>query len=263
MSESPNGSGVQPAGTESVDTGSSEVNYQQVLDGAQQRSIDNAEINLARRAEEKLQYAEGNLELESALQSVQKQIYDLQNGPNVDHLKMMQLQSQAQLLAERITSNGFDQDDFDSRYDESVDHESDYNSTDDLIGKYGESEVNETLYWAADGGISKESAEAFNSFLNRNDESSTQAYEALRQIKNNPGYVNREENIEDIGADLGLANELAEQYGKAGQQLAAISHAIATGKCTRGEATQMVLSNPEIAQAAFSAAQQGLITLAL
>ena len=58
-------------------------------------------------------------------------------------------------------------------------------------------------------------------------------------------------------------HELAEQFGKAGQQLAAISAAIGAGKCTRAEAAKIVLSNPEIAQAAFTAASRGIITLSL
>ena len=262
MSESPNGSGVQPAGVESVDPGSSEVNYQQVLDGAEQRSIDNAERNLSRRAEEKLGFGMNNLEVESQLQAVQKQIYDLQNGGNVDHLKMMQLQAQAQLLAERAVAGGFDQDDFDDRFGDDPNYETDYDAKADLFGKYGQDGVESTLNWAANGGISTEVAEAFNNALSANDESSTQAFEALRQLQNNPEYVNTDEH-ESIGLDLGIANELAEQFGKPGQQLAAISHAIATGKCTRAEAAQMVLRDPAISQAAFVAARQGLITLSL
>ena len=262
MSESPNGSGVQPAGVESADPGSSEVNYQQVLDGAEQRSIDNAERNLSRRAEEKLGYGMNNLEVESQLQYVQKQIYDMEKSGNVNHLEMMQLQAQAQLLAERAVDGGYDQEDFDNRFGDDTDFETDYNATDDLIGKYGQDSVNETLTWAAQGGVSTEVAEAFNDALSRNDENSTLAFESLRQLALNPEYVNTGEH-ESFGADVAVANELAEQFGKAGQQLAALSYAIGAGKCTRAEAAQIVLRNPEVAQAAMVACQRGLITLSL
>ena len=249
-----------PSGTESGDTGSSEVNYQQVLDGASQRSIDNAERNLSRRAEEKLGFGMGNLEVEQELQSVQKQIYELQNSGNVDHLQMMNLQAKAELLAERAVGGGFDQDDFDDRFGDDSNYETEYNATDDLLGKYGQEGVNETLNWAAGGGVSTEVAEAFNDALARNDENSFQAFESLRQLAQNPEYVNTEEHQ---FIDFSVANELAEQFGKPGQQLAAISAAITTGKCTRAEAAKIVLSNPEIAQAAFTAASRGIITLSL
>lgn len=203
-----------------------------------------------------------SLEVESQLQAVQKQIYDLQNGGNVDHLQMMQLQAKAQLLAERSVAGGYDQQDFDNRFGDDPDYETGYNATDDLLGKYGKDGVDQTLNWAANGGVSTEVAEAFNSALTANDESSTQAFEALRTLSNNPEYVNTDEH-ESIGLDIGIANEIAEQFGKPGQQLAAISHAIATGKCTRADAAKMVLRDPAIAQAAFVAARQGLITLSL
>ena len=263
MSESsPNGGGVMPAGMESVDTGSSEVNVQEALDRSSQRSIDNAERNLSRRAEQKIGFAEGNLELESQLQNVQQKIYKLENGSSTNHLEMMQLQAQAQLLAERLTSSGFTQDDINNRFDESNDLETGYNATDDLVGKYGQESVSHTLNWAAQGGVSTEVAEAFNDALGRNDESSFGAFESLRMLAQNPEYVNTGEH-ENIGVDLGIANELAEQFGLPGQQLAAISHAIATGKCSRAQAAQMVLRNPELAQTAMVAARVGLIKLSL
>ena len=170
MSETPNGGGVMPAGTESGDTGSSELNYQQVLDGAEQRSIDNAERNLSRRAEQKLGFGMDNLAVEQELQSVQKQIYDLQNSGNVDHLQMMNLQAKAELLAERAVGGGFDQDDFDDRFGDDPNYETEYDAKADLFGKYGEDGVTETLNWAAQGGVSTEVAEAFNSALGANDE---------------------------------------------------------------------------------------------
>ena len=242
-------------------TGASENDYQQVLNQAQANSFANAEQNLSRRAEEKLNYSASNISVEQELATVQKQIYALQYGPQQDHLQLLQLQNQAQLLAERLTSSGFSQDDFDSRFDEREGLQTDYSAAEDINGKYGAEAVSQTLQWAVEG-LSEEVSDAFNSALEANDESSTQAFEVLRQLQHNPEFVNKGDHNNFIN-DPAITGELVEQYGAPGKILAAISNGLGTGRLTRAQAAQMVLKDPQVAMAAISAARQNLITLSL
>ena len=104
-------------------------------------------------------------------------------------------------------------------------------------------------------------AEAFNEALAANDENSIAAFQQLQQIKNNPELIASEESFSQVTPEL--VNELTDQYGEAGKQLGLLSFGIANGKITRGHAAAAVMRDPDLAQAAMSAARAGLITLAL
>ena len=80
---SPNGSGFLPPGLESVDTESSEANYQDVLDGAAARSLEATAQSLAgRRAHKDAGQRESvqSIDLEVALQDAQLNLHNLRKG---------------------------------------------------------------------------------------------------------------------------------------------------------------------------------------
>ena len=133
------------------------------------------------------------------------------------------------------------------------------NAAEQLRSQYGDQSVDETLQWASTAFSEDVSAE-LNDLMGSSNEDTYTAFEGLRQLQQNPDLINRG----DVGAfDIGIANELAESYGQAGTDLAAINAALSAGKCTRAEAARLVMGNSQLAAVALQAAQSGLINLAL
>lgn len=266
---SPNGSGFLPPGMESTPTGSEESNYQQVLDGAADRSRESTAQHLAsRRAQKEAGQRESvqSVDLEVQLQHAQTQLWNMRKG-NYSHAEIAQAEAKAQQLAEQLVTGqagGVPQQDFQSSSDQNDDapdsYEGGINAAEELKGLYSPDVVESTLQWAATG-LDQSTAEAFNEALAANDENSIAAFQQLQQIKNNPELIANEESFSQITPEL--VNELTDQYGEAGKKLGLLSYGIASGKLTRGKAAQMVMADQELAQAALSAARQGLITLAL
>ena len=266
---SPNGSGFLPPGLESAGTGSSETNYQQVLDGAQERSAASTAQMLANRRAAKEQgqvETTQSVDLEVALQNAQLNLHNLRKG-NASHAQIAQAEQQAYSLAEQLV-NGVKGDRLPSDYESSSDQSDDpgdsyeggFDAAAELNGKYSPDVVTSTLQWAATG-LDRSTAEAFNEALAANDENSVAAFEQLQQIKNHPELIADEESFSEITPEL--VNELQEQYGDHGRKLGLLSYGIRAGKISRGKAAQMVMADPDLAMTAMSAARAGLITLAL
>ena len=266
---SPNGSGFLPPGLESTPTGSEESNYQQVLDGAADRSRQETAQHLAdRRAQKNAGQYESvqSVDLEVQLQNAQLELHNARKG-NYSFAQISQLEQRAQALAEQLVTGqagGVPQQDFESSVDQNDDapdsYEGGINAAEELNGLYSPDVVESTLQWAATG-LDQTTAEAFNAALAANDENSIAAFQQLQQLKNNPELIANEESFSQVSPEL--VNELTDQYGEAGKKLGLLSYGIASGKLTRGKAAQMVMADQELAQAAMAAARQGLITLAL
>ena len=129
-----------------------------------------------------------------------------------------------------------------------------------LIAQYGQEQVTETLQWSAES-LSEEVAAALNEELAGDGAQAHVAYSALDNLRKNPELI--ASGSENVAFDLSVANQLAEEYGFNGEKLAAINAGLVAGKCTRAHAARLVLSDPELAQVAMSAARSGLIKLAL
>ena len=265
---SPNGSGFLPPGLESAGTGSSELNYQQVLDGAQERSAASTARHLAdRRAAKEFgqQETTQSIDLEASLSEAQQHLHQLRKN-NASYQQIAKAEQQAYAIAEQLVSGATG--DAPTNYESSVDQNDDpgdsydggFDAAAELNGKYSSDVVTSTLEWAASG-LDRSTAEAFNDALAANDENSVAAFEQLQQIKNNPELIANEDSFSQITPEL--VNELQEQYGEKGRQLGLLSFGIAKGKISRGEAAKAVMRDPELAMAAMSAARSGLITLAL
>ena len=264
---SPNGSGFLPPGLESAGTGSSETNYQEVLDGAQARSFEATSQHLAqRRAGNEGGESTQSVDLQVALQDAQLNLHNLRKN-NAHYAQIAQAEQWAYSLAEQLVT-GAGQGDVPQGYESSSDQNDDvgdsyedgFNAAEELNGKYSSDVVTSTLEWAATG-LDQSTAEAFNNALAANDENSVAAFEQLQQIKNHPELIANEESFEQISPEL--VNELQEQYGDHGRKLGLLSYGIRAGKISRGKAAQMVMADPELAMTAMSAARAGLITLAL
>jgi len=135
-------------------------------------------------------------------------------------------------------------------------------AAEELLGTYGSEEVNGTLEWAA-GGLSDSVSAAINDVLAEDGLEAVGAFNAVKDLRSLPEGVIENSGGEVEAFELHVANELAETYGEAGEQIAAINAALVAGQCTRAEAAKIVASNPRMLMAAMSAARSGLIRLAL
>lgn len=133
-------------------------------------------------------------------------------------------------------------------------------TADALIAQYGQEQVTETLQWSAES-LSTEVAAALNEELAGDGAKAHVAYSALDNLRKNPELIASGD--QNVAFDLSVANQLAEEYGFNGEKLAAINAGLVAGKCTRAHAARLVLSDPELAQVAMSAARSGLIKVAL
>ena len=239
-----------------VDTGSQETNLAEVSErqGNQIRQETAAYLASKHSGSEQATQFGGtdNLDMEVELQQVQQRLH--REGPGMNPLERMQLEQMATSLAAKLVGESVPtQQEFNARWDQ------DESPADELRSQYGEQAVNETLQWAGST-LSEEVSVELNEMMAKNDANTQVTFEGLRRLQQNPELVNRG----DIGKfDIAVANELAEAYGESGEQLAAINAALSAGKCSRAQAAKMVMGNPQLAQTAMSAAQAGLINLAL
>lgn len=251
------------------DTGSGEVvgatpqaeptSAQERSDLQQSLAFRNTSEHLSQRAQEKegndiTQVASGSIEIEQRLLATQKEMSDINSGKQQhDPLKLLQLEALATKLAGSLVGE-------ESQPEPTQQQEPEKESTADVLrAEYGEQQVNETLQFASDN-LSEEVSTALNDELAGDGDQAHVVYSALETIRKNPDVIGQGE---VTSFDLATANELASQYGKVGEVLAALNAGLAAGKCTRAEAASFVMKNPDLAQVAISAASQGLIKLAL
>ncbi len=194
----------------------------------------------------------GNYASEGDLYQTQRELTAAQESGN--HLRVAELEQKCNQLAAALVGDVF------PPQQQQEEEAAPQSTADELKSVYGEDQVNETLQFAADS-LSQEVSEALNEQLATDGEQAQVTYAALDTIHKNPEYLAESGAVAQF--EVSVANELAEQYGKVGEVLAALNHGLATGKCSRAEAAAFVMKNPDLAQVAISAAQSGLIKLAL
>lgn len=189
---------------------------------------------------------------EADLYQTQRELTAAQQAGN--HLRVAELEAKVNSMASALVG-----DVFPPQQQQEVEAPKE-STAEELKAAYGEQQVTETLQFAADT-LSEEVSVALNNQLASDDEQAHVTYAALDTIRKNPEYLGDQGEVTKF--DLSVANELAEQYGKVGEVLAALNAGLSAGKCTRAEAAAFVMKNPDLAQVAISAAQAGLIKLAL
>lgn len=191
------------------------------------------------------------LDLEVELQQVQQELHHTTNA-----LKQIQLSKRAEEIAAQIVQAEAEAEGKEPLSGDELD-----NSVSELLSVYGQEVVDNTLQWAAEG-VSTDVAEAANEALAAGGEESIAAFNALKSVSELPQEaVVRDGTPELFSQDVSA--RLSEEYGQAGDHIAALNAALVAGKCTRAEAARIAASDPRIMMAAFDAARKGIITLAL
>ena len=205
--------------------------------------VDQTAKGLAGRSQSRSQeISEDHIDLELKLQQVQQEL-----SQATDSITQMKLNAEAEAIAEQLVSGNTTEVEA-----EQVD------AARDLINEHGQETVERDLQWAADN-LDEGVSEALNEAFQENGEDAYKAYATIQQLRRD-GVTRHEGDV--VVFDQSISNELQEQYGDQGVALASINAALASGKASRADAVKLVMSDPQLMQAALSASKSGLINLA-
>ena len=268
---SPNGSGYLPTGMESAPTGSEESNYQQMLDGAAERSRESTAQFLAERQAQKnagqFESAQ-SVDLEVQLQNAQLELHNARKG-NYSFAQIAQLEHRAQSLAEQLVTGqaGGSPSGFESSIDQSDDPQSgwDDHSQDIVDGIKNQYDWDANINYAAEN-LDRATVESLNDVLS--DSSDEVALQATAQMLNayresdGAGFSQGEFN--DLRSDDGAMRQLNERYGEqTAERIQLLGWAVATGKSSLGEAIKLASKDQTLLTSLMDAQQQGIINFHL
>ncbi len=213
--------------------------------------VEQTAVNLTKRQTDQNTPGDtGNYASEGDLYEAQRDLEAASRAGN--HLRVAELEEKVYAMAAALTGSPFKEPAPVEQQQEST--------ADELRAAHGEQSINETLTWAAET-LSESVSTALNDELAKDDEGAAVVYSAIDQVRRNPQYLAEQGQVTSFSLDQ--ANELSSQFGSHGESLAAINHGLATGRCTRAQAAQLVMGDPQLAAVAIQAASQGLIQLAL
>ena len=231
--------GVQPVTEQEIDHNAlGEQRLENAAEGLQQRREYGYGMN-------------GNPALELQLSEVQQQL-----SRETDPIKAEALNAKATQLASQIVSA--DQNAPEKGSFKTEEEIPDLGSQ--LRARYGDDTVNETLAWAGET-FNEETSNTINELFASGHAATTSAYEAISYLKSNPSIVHN--SPENHHIDEVTATNLIHEFGEHGNNLVTINAAICNGIMTRGQAVEMVATNPALMKVAFAAAQRGLISFAV
>lgn len=250
----------------SLDTGSQEIDVQQLADQNQQRSFENTARHLTERNNiQSTEVGAGNLEAEQKLQEIQLQLHRHNSGrEQLNPLEHMKLQAQAEVIASRLVGDPQpSRNDIESQYDSSEEDsvQEHLDQADQHVRNTIEN-IDEVLQFAADN-LSSDSANAWNEALSSGDaEERVAAAKVLEKYHQNPeafGDVSEVKHFtkaeyqqieSEVGADVA-------------DQLRTINAALVSGHAKPTEVVDMFWRSPELMRAARVLTAKGLMTIAI
>ena len=230
---------------------------QQTYEEVQEQHHQKAAQNYQRRHASEATPLTGDPELESRLVKLQSQL----NDPNLNYAERLQLESLAYQIAGRL-SGGDETDGGEAILNEAP------TITDNSVEEYSrqlaeEGTHNEDLQFAAEH-FDTEVSEAINTALDEaTDPTQIQsAMGAISQIRKNPDWIGQGEEVTSISNTA--YQEIAESFdAETADAIRIINENLVAGNISKGEAMKTAMKSPRVLNALLSAAQSGLITLAL
>ena len=267
---SPNGSGWLPQGLEGAGTGASETNYQQILDGAQERSAAATAKHLAeRRAAKDFGQVETaqSVDLEASLQEAQQHLHQLRQQ-NAPYQQIAKAEQQAYAIAESLvtgasagTPKGYESsvDQSDDGFDAGGDRGQEI--VDDIRNQY---DWDTNVAYAAEN-MPEATVLGLNSVLESGDEVAiTAAAKMLNNYRENQGagFTTGEFNsLKDSDASM---RELSERYSpEVAERIQVLGWAVASGKTSFGEALKLASKDQTLLTSLLDAQQRGIIDIYL
>lgn len=166
-------------------------------------------------------------------------------------LEQIQLEQQIQSLAESLVG-----------HKPAPKAKSSYDAKTEVMNEFGEETYNKTMQWASDSSMSDATVASINEVLQSDSEDAVVAFQGLQDLSglSDEAFTSVDQ-VQSMSEDL--VNHLSERFGQAGEQLATLNAALANGHASSSDVLKLALTNPQLRNAAITAAREGLINIVL